>query len=105
MGIKLFSAGAAIALAATIGTASAAEQFSTIEGIAAQRMTQLEMGKVVGGHTTADLNVADGVFASDPVDQKGQSPFVVANQNGLDGILQGFVVRAPTCSDHPLSHP
>ncbi len=55
MRIKLFAAGAAIALAATIGSASAAEQFSTIEGIAAQRMTQLELAKVVGSSHPNDV--------------------------------------------------
>ena len=49
MRIKLVAAGAAIALAATIGTAAAAGQFSTLEGIAAQALTPQEMGVVVGG--------------------------------------------------------
>ena len=48
MRIKLIAAGAAIALAATVGSASAADQFSTLEGIAAEAMTTQEMGVVIG---------------------------------------------------------
>ena len=56
MRIKLFAAGAAIALAATIGSASAADQFSTLEGIAADALTPQEMG-VVAGAALGDLRV------------------------------------------------
>lgn len=48
MRIKLFAAGAAIALAATIGSASAADQFSTLEGIAAEAMAPRAMSEVKG---------------------------------------------------------
>ncbi len=48
MRIKLFAAGAAIALAATIGSASAADQFSTLEGIAVDALTPQEMRAVAG---------------------------------------------------------
>ncbi len=50
MQIKSIVAGAAIALAASVGSASAADQYSTLEGIAAQAMTPQEMGAVVGAH-------------------------------------------------------
>ena len=48
MRIKLIAAGAAIALAASIGTASAAEQFSTLEGVTAVAMSTGELGAVTG---------------------------------------------------------
>ena len=48
MHIKSILSAAAIALAATIGSASAADQFSTLDGIAAQAMTPQEMGVVIG---------------------------------------------------------
>ena len=103
MRIKLFAAGAAIALAATIGSASAADQFSTLEGIAAEAMTAQEMGKVVGAHLSPGGNL-NAPFGSDPLDLKGSSPFGNANDNGLDGILQGYVVRSPTCAGHSAFH-
>ncbi len=48
MQIKSTVAAAAIALAATIGSASAADQFSTITGVEAQAMTNQEMAVVRG---------------------------------------------------------
>lgn len=44
MQIKSFLAGAAIALVAGIGTAAAAGVFSTLDGIAAKKLTPQEMG-------------------------------------------------------------
>ena len=57
MRYKLIAAGAAIALAATVGSASAAERFTTMEGIAAQALTPQEMGVVIGA-ANATLSVA-----------------------------------------------
>ena len=58
MQIKLFVSAAAIALVAGLASASAAGQFSTLEGIAAVALTQPEMGKVTGGFDTVGaLNV------------------------------------------------
>ncbi len=48
MHIKAIVSGAAIALATTIGSASAADQFSTIMGVEAQAMTNHEMEDVRG---------------------------------------------------------
>ncbi len=48
MRIKAIVSGAAIALATTIGSASAADQFSTITGVEAQAMTNQEMEVVRG---------------------------------------------------------
>ncbi len=49
MHIKLLISAAAIALIAGLGTASAAEQFNTLEGISAEFMSAGDMGAVVGG--------------------------------------------------------
>ena len=48
MRIKAIVAGAAIALAATIGTASADEQFSILEGVTAVPISSGELDTVVG---------------------------------------------------------
>ena len=48
MHIKTIVAGAAIALAATIGSASAAEQFSTLKGIPAVAMAPAEADAIRG---------------------------------------------------------
>ena len=48
MHIKSIVAGAAIALAATIGSASAADQFTTLVGVEAQAMSSHMMGEVRG---------------------------------------------------------
>ncbi len=62
MQIKSIVAAAAIALAATIGSASAADQFTTLDGIAAQPLTQQEMGKWL----VAILQVATNLDPSGP---------------------------------------
>ena len=51
MQIKSIVAGAAIALAATIGSASAADQLSTLDGVSAQPMSSAELDSVRGGGT------------------------------------------------------
>ena len=51
MHIKSILAVAAIALAAAVGSASAADQFTTLDGIAADVMTPREMGVVIGAAT------------------------------------------------------
>jgi hypothetical protein len=53
MGIKLVAAGAAIALAATIGSAYAGEQFNTLDGINAVQLTPQEMDGVIGAAVTS----------------------------------------------------
>ncbi len=50
MQIKSSLAGAAIAVAATLSTASAADQFTTLAGVEAQAMSPHAMGLVVGLH-------------------------------------------------------
>ena len=48
---------AAIALAATIGSASAADQFTTLAGFEAQAMTKQEMGDVRGSEGTLTITI------------------------------------------------
>ncbi len=65
MQIKSSLAGAAIAVAATLGTASAADQFTALAGVEAQAMSSHEMEVVVGSHfltiTPPGSPPADGV--------------------------------------------
>ncbi len=49
MQIKSIVAGAAIALAATVGSASAADQFATLDGVTAEPMNAGEMDRVTAG--------------------------------------------------------
>ncbi len=51
MHIKSILAGTAMTLAAGIGTASAAEQFTTLDGVAAVPMTSEHMGAIRGAAT------------------------------------------------------
>ena len=53
MQIKSSLAGAAIALVAGLGAASAADQFATLAGVEAQTMSSHAMGVVVGSHFLA----------------------------------------------------
>lgn len=53
MQIKLLVSAAAIAMAATIGSASAADRFFIMEGIEAQSMTPLEAAAIFGTFTLA----------------------------------------------------
>ncbi len=48
MHIKSIVAGAAIALAATVGSASAADEFSTLDGVTAEQLTPPELEIVRG---------------------------------------------------------
>lgn len=58
MHIKSIVAGAAIALAATVGSAYAAEQFSTLEGIPAVAMAPAEADAIRGANI--------GLLSTDP---------------------------------------
>lgn len=56
--------------------------------------------KLVGGHPPGGNEF--GPFGSEPVLKSG---FGHASEKGAAGIIQGFVVHAPTCAGHPgLSH-
>ena len=48
MRTKSFLTASAIALAATIGSASAAEQFATLEGVTAEALSTQAMGEIKG---------------------------------------------------------
>ena len=71
MQIKPILAAAGIAVAATIGLASAAERFATLDGIAAGPMTAEELSKVRGAMiievrglpTVQEVDISDGVFS------------------------------------------
>ena len=57
---KSILAGAAIALAATIGSASAGEQFTTLEGVTAVAMSSTDLDAVVGGAKHVDITTPKG---------------------------------------------
>ena len=68
MHIKSILASAAIALAATIGTASAAEQFSALKGVSAVVMAPQDMAEVVGGNQDGlHLRFTSGAPGPSPV--------------------------------------
>ncbi len=59
MQIKLIVSAAALALAAGLGSASAADRFTALEGITAEPLNAVELGRVRG--TNIDLSGLDGV--------------------------------------------
>ncbi len=59
MKIKSIVPGAAIVLVATIGSVSAADQFTTIAGFEAQAMTKQEMGVVRGSGALLFVSIVD----------------------------------------------
>ena len=79
MRIKLFVSAAGIALAATIGSASAADQFSTLDGVPAASMSAGEMAAVRGTATPDAVLAALGMQALAPPTGPGNS---VPNFNG-----------------------
>ena len=82
MHIKSIVAGAAIALASTVGAASAADQFPTLVGIMAQPMNAAEMDQVRG--TVITLNIPSGPLVDGDV------------EIALNDILAVNTVSAPT---------
>ena len=56
MQIKSILAAAAIALAVTVGSASAADQFTTLDGISAESLSSVEMAAVVGADIDLIVN-------------------------------------------------
>ena len=76
MRIKLIASAAAIALAATISSASAAEQFTTLDGVSAATMSAGEMA-VVRGQAMHDLHVHR------PAGAGGSPGAAVLSDNGL----------------------
>ncbi len=84
MRIKSILAGAAIAFAAGIGSASAAEQFSTLEGLAAEALAPHEMGAII----------AAVVFTIDP-------KLTIGTPNPADGFTNFDVIVGPTPGPKP----
>ena len=65
MQIKLLVSAAAIALAGTVGSAFAADTFSTLEGITAEVLTSQEMGVVMGAALQVRIGLAGGAMGPD----------------------------------------
>ena len=55
MHIKSILAAAAIALAATVGSASAADQFATLDGVTVQPMNAVELDQIRGNGITLEI--------------------------------------------------
>ena len=72
MQIKLFVLSTAIALAATIGSASAGDEFTTLDGIAVTPMSAMELDSIRGafngfGAIVVDVEAGDvTLFTIDP---------------------------------------
>ena len=110
MQIKLLVSAAAIALVAGLGSASAAEQFSTLEGVMAVAMSSGELDAVVGG-AKHFLVTANGVPVVPPANGAAaplsagdfflvgfNRPAVAAGYNGLRDhaeIVTGGVITIP----------
>ncbi|MEE8276555.1 MAG: hypothetical protein V3R75_05340, partial [Alphaproteobacteria bacterium] len=96
MHIKTILAGAALALAATIGSASAAERFSTLDGVTAVAMSAGELGAVVGGARHFQVS-ANGVLVdpsastdADPLAPFGGVDTFFRVGGALDPLAPGF---------------
>ena len=100
MRIKLIAAGAAIALAATIGSASAADQFSTLDGTSAQALTPQEMGMVIGS-AAGDITLTFTGLVGNPTPTAAKvpddgpnaikhSPVLLLNQASVTGCTGGI---------------
>ena len=73
MHIKSIVAGAALAVIATVGSAAAADQFVTLEGLTVDALTPQEMGVVTGAdgaraslHITGGFSFAGGDMTCGP---------------------------------------
>ena len=87
MRIKTLASAAAIALAATVGSASAAERFTTLEGIAADALTPQEMGVVIGA-AEGDLTVSPA--ANGHGDPNGRAGGTAGGATRATGKTGGF---------------
>ena len=92
MHIKSIVVGAAIALAATVGSASAADQFATLGGVTAEPMNAGEMAAVVGAVFIIGVNPPPGGSREVAVlDTDAPSVGLVRAEGFSDGIVVGFV--------------
>ena len=83
MQIKLFVSAAAIALVAGLASASAADQFTTLDGVTAAAMSPGELGTVVGSAKHANI--------TDPaVNRTIVTAFVAAGFTDSDGTGVSF---------------
>ncbi len=93
MRIKFIVAGAAIALAAGVGTTSAAEQFSMLEGVVADPMSasQMEGARAATGSIGANPTFGSSDAASSPgaVPTTDQVNFDIALSVPRDEIIFG----------------
>ena len=62
MHIKSIVAGAAIALAAATGSASAGDEFTTLGGVSAESLSSVEMAAVVGAHLIIGVRLQSGTM-------------------------------------------
>ena len=108
MQIKLIVSATAIALVAGLGSAAAAEQFTTLEGVTAVPMSTVEQDAVRGSaaHFTVTTSGAGGVI--DPDAAAAASPvagpffrvgFVDGSAPGFNGlcVVANGVIRAIGC--------
>ncbi len=87
MHIKSIVAGAAIALAATVGSAYAADQFTTLAGVPAEPMNAGELAAVVGADFTFEVK---GISITIPTDVPEANLRVAADRSGV-------ISFGPTC--------
>ncbi len=105
MRIKAIVSGAAIALATTIGSASAADQFSTITGVEAQAMTNQEMEVVRGSGVLLTVTITPSPFiagkavVSKAIGDASVNGIVVAGgavAGGVDQSAEIFIAILPS---------
>ena len=92
MHIKLFVSVAAIALVAGLGTASAAEQFSTLKGLPAVAMAPAELAATRGagaGLLSTDPGVTDQVV---PHNGYQGGPFLLGGLKTADPFSAAIIV-------------
>ncbi len=95
MKIKSIVAGAAIALAATVGSASAGDEFSTLSGVSAESLSSVEMAAVIGADFSFSVVTPAGVVTE--VDLGTEAPsagLMVAGPASGDIII----LSDPTCT-------
>ena len=81
MQIKSILAAAAIALAASVGSASAADQFSTLDGVTVQPMMNIEMDQVRGGAHSEDFHIVLEIPGDVPNEDTFEAIMFVATEH------------------------
>ena len=80
MKIMSYLTGTAIALAATIGSVSAADQFTTLEGVAAEMMTSQELGDVTG---SLAIIVSHGSLPANPASRVSPNATPITDEHTI----------------------